>query len=81
VKAMNVGLEETFYVPLTHHRDFWNAVSKAGLDVFRIRTCGIPSAYPKNSGHWQIEAEVKCKELGLEPRKNLLEEYYKGDDK
>jgi len=78
---MNCGLEETFYIPLTHYDSFRRAITKAGLDVFRTRTCGIPSAYPKNSGHWQIEAEVKCKELGLEPRKNLLEEYYKVEDK
>lgn len=74
---MNTGLEEVFYVPLAYHQQWYRAIHEAGLDIFLIRTLGVPNAVPKNSSHFTVEAELKCRELGLEPRKNLLEEYYK----
>lgn len=74
---MNEGLEETFYVPLRYHRQWYAAIKAAGLDIFHTRTLGIPLGRPKDWGHYHVEAELICKELGLEPRKNTLEEHYK----
>ncbi len=75
----NDGLQETFYIPLRYLKEWDRFLYSSGMEKFHIRTQGVPLGIAKNNSHFDVEAEIICKELGLKPRKNLLAAHYKGE--